>query len=258
MLPALGFKQIHAPGAAPRRLPGRLRSFARDERGATAMVFAFAAMPMMIAIGAGVDLARLTQKRSDLQQATDFTALALAKDITANGGTATSTVAAKYLLATNRDPVATIVSGYPTTNTQTGEICVQARTTVPTVVMSIIGIQTMPTSATACANVALGNYEVALVLDNTGSMANQASGGTKIAALQAAAPVREFHVQLSLAGAAHQDVAGALRHQRQVGHDLRHLSVHGQVRDVVLGLEEPRVSGERHHRGVAFRPVQPA
>lgn len=185
-------KQIAGPGhdAASRRLSRRLRRFLANERGATAMVFAFAAMPMMIAIGAGVDLARLTQKRSDLQQATDFTALALAKDITNSGGTASSATAAKYLLATNRDPAASIVTGYPTTNTQTGEICVQARTTVPTVVMSIVGIQTMPTSATACANVALGNYEVALVLDNTGSMANQASGGTKIAALQAAA--RQF------------------------------------------------------------------
>jgi Flp pilus assembly protein TadG len=183
-------QQIAGPDAAPPSHAGRLRRFIGDARGATAMVFAFAVMPMMIAIGAGVDLARLTQKRSDLQQATDFTALALAKDITNNGGTATATVASKYLLATNRDSAASIVSGYPTTNTQTGEICVQARTTVPTVVMSIVGIQTMPTSATACANVALGNYEVALVLDNTGSMANQASGGTKIAALQAAA--RQF------------------------------------------------------------------
>ncbi len=185
-------KQIASsgPNAALWRLSRRLRRFLANERGATAVIFAFAFMPMMIFAGAVVDLARLTQKRSDLQQAADFTALALAKDITNNGGVATATVASKYLFATNRDPAASLVSGYPTTNTQTGEICVQARTNVPTIVMSIVGIASLQTSASACANIALGTYEIALVLDNTGSMANAASGGTKIAALQTAA--RQF------------------------------------------------------------------
>jgi Flp pilus assembly protein TadG len=167
---------------------GLASGFARDERGATAMIFAVSVIPLFVASGVAFDLAHLNQRRSDLQQSMDFVALSLAKDLQGNpNATPTSTTASRYLLAVNRDLSAAMAAGYPTYNSTTGEICVKAQTVVATAIMSVVGVATMPTSASSCANVAAGTYEVALVLDNTGSMSSSVPGGTKLSALQAAA-----------------------------------------------------------------------
>ncbi|MDB5651003.1 MAG: hypothetical protein JWL62_2523 [Hyphomicrobiales bacterium] len=166
----------------------RVAAFLRDQRGNVATIFGVAMFPMLLFAGAAVDLARLNEKRSDLQQAVDLITLSLAKDVAAGSGQDAAYQAARtYLTAISRDPSATIVNTSPTINTTTGEVCVAAATVVPTVFMSLVQIATIPTSASSCAALAQGTYEIALVLDTTGSMAQQATGGAKIDALKSAA-----------------------------------------------------------------------
>ena len=166
----------------------RSRSFVRDESGNSAIVFGLTLMPILVLGGASVDLARLNEKRSDLQQAVDLVTLAMAKDLASGQGAASPADQARRIFSgVSRDPEARLTEGSPTINTTTGEVCVSATTTVPTAIMSLVQIMTMPTSASGCAAVAQGTYEVALVLDTTGSMAQEAVGGAKIDALKTAA-----------------------------------------------------------------------
>jgi Flp pilus assembly protein TadG len=166
----------------------RAAAFRDDTRGNIAVIFGVTFLPVLLISGAAVDLARLSEKRSDLQQAVDLITLSLAKDVAAGSGQSAAYLSARrYLAAINRDPEARIIETSPTINTTTGEVCVTATTTVATAFMSLAQITTMPTSASGCAAVAQGTYEVALVLDTTGSMALQATGGAKIDALKSAA-----------------------------------------------------------------------
>lgn len=166
----------------------RIASFRRDQQGNTAVIFGLTLVPILVLGGASVDLARLNEKRSELQQAVDHVTLALAKNLAAGETAAAQSDKARALLAgVSRDPQAQVAANYPAINMTTGEVCLTATTTVPTAIMSLVQIMTMPTSASGCAAVAQGTYEVALVLDNTGSMAQQATGGAKIDALKTAA-----------------------------------------------------------------------
>jgi Flp pilus assembly protein TadG len=54
----------------------RSRRFAADQGGAVAIMFAFALLPLMLAVGAGVDYSRVSQAQADLQSAADAAALA--------------------------------------------------------------------------------------------------------------------------------------------------------------------------------------
>ena len=164
---------------------------ARDERGNSAIIFGLSLVPMLVLAGATVDLARLNETRSNLQQAVDLVTLAVAKDMSAGGNGANNyspaTAARQYFTGVSRDPEAQLTQTSPTINSTTGEICVAATTTIPTAFMSLVHIMTMSTSASGCAAVAQGTFEIALVLDTTGSMAQQATGGAKIDALKSAA-----------------------------------------------------------------------
>ncbi len=61
--------------AVLRRILGTLARGAGDRRGSVAIVFAAAVVPLLIAVGAGVDFARLSAGRSALQRAVDNAAL---------------------------------------------------------------------------------------------------------------------------------------------------------------------------------------
>lgn len=173
---------------AVEKLIRNLRRCSSDEGGNSGIIFGLTLVPILVFVGATVDLARLSEKRSNLQQSVDLISLALAKDLSAGTTQAGAYDAARaYLGAVNTDPAARIADGSPTIDTQSGEVCVSALTDVPTAFMSLVHITSMPTSASGCAAVAQGTFEIALVLDTTGSMASQATGGTKIDALKRAA-----------------------------------------------------------------------
>lgn len=164
-------------------------AFAECERGNVAVIFGLSFVPLVLMLGAGVDYGRLVITRSNLQQATDAAVLAVARNIT---GTTTEQQAQSkaqvYLLTNVHGAVASVtkatISGSPLT------LCIDTRAQLATTIMRIANFESMTTQATACAQApggVSGTYEIALVLDNSGSMTRKSANVTKMKALQDAA-----------------------------------------------------------------------
>jgi len=151
--------------------------FARAEEGNIAVLFAIAAVPILSFVGAAIDYTRANSARSSMQAALDSTALMLAKDL--SDGTITSsqinTKASAYFTAlyTNTDARSVTVSATYTASTPQGStIVVNGSGNVPTDFMKIAGYPQIgfnSSSTSAWGNVRM---RVALVLDVTGSMAD--------------------------------------------------------------------------------------
>ena len=161
------------------------RRFGASQEGQVALTFALAFLPALLMVGAAVDYGRAVAQRSNLQQATDATVLAIAH----NGLTSASTVAtltpptSTYL--NGLMPGVTLKSGGLTLSAGNTKLCIATTLTVPTAIMSIANITSLSVGASACAQPpSSSTFEVALALDNSGSMAESAGGATKIAALK--------------------------------------------------------------------------
>ena len=171
-------------------IAAKARAFVRSKRGNVAMMFAIAMVPMVLAAGAGLDFARAMLVRQQMSGALDAAALAVGST---SGLTQTSAqaLAQKYFDANYTvdktafgTPTVTIpASGY----NSGGSVVLTATTPMPTILMKLAGITTMPVSTSSTVVWGQTKLWVGLVLDNTGSM-NQTDGtGTsKISALQTA------------------------------------------------------------------------
>lgn len=162
--------------------------FAGANQGNIAVLFAIAAVPIISFVGAAIDYTRANAARSAMQAALDSTALMLGKDLT--DGTITtsqiSTKATDYFTAlyTNSDAKSVSVTATYTAAAGNGStILLSGSGKVNTDFMKVAGFPSLnfDTNSTA----AWGNVRmrVAMVLDNTGSMADDG----KMPAMQTAA-----------------------------------------------------------------------
>jgi Flp pilus assembly protein TadG len=155
--------------------------FSRNRRGSVASISAIALIPIVIAAGAALDVSRATIGRGKLQDALDATALALAHLPAGTSQDALQTKGQAWLEAN----LAGAEIGRPinlTVTPGTGRLVLDADAQVPTVISSLAGISNVPVKAHTEINWGLSHVEIALVLDNTGSMA-----GTKLTTLKSAA-----------------------------------------------------------------------
>lgn len=189
--------------------PGRglLARFARDTRGGFATMLAVAAIPLIAMAGVGVDVARVLSARTDLQASTDNAALALARapfsGQTTNSGasgacpggapsnsnaapTSFQTQACNWVLTNfNRSDASNLVV---TPTSSASQVAVGGAVDVTTTLSGIIGVRTIHVAVNSVVNRSLTQVELALVLDNTGSMnESDGSGSTKDATLKSAA-----------------------------------------------------------------------
>ncbi|GAC1328530.1 MAG: pilus assembly protein [Beijerinckiaceae bacterium] len=174
------------------RLNASACRFGTDRRGQVAMTFALAAVPLMLASGAAIDFARIATKHSSLQQATDAAVLTATKSVTPSTTSSdVQTIAQNQISTVMSDSGATVTTASLSSDRAT--VCISTQETVTLSVMQMFGYSSKVTSVSACAATPGSNnpnatYEIALVLDNTGSMNESAPGSsTKIAALQNAA-----------------------------------------------------------------------
>lgn len=175
------------------RLNGRFRSLLRNQDGSVATIFAVALVPVVIAAGIGVDISRASSSRSNLQDALDATALALAH-LPVN--TPQAAVDAKALTWLNANLSDTNIQGVKITTTLTqGQIVLNADAKIRTTLTAIAGVQEVPIAVHSTVKWGSGKVEVALVLDNTGSMA-----GTKLTRLKEAADDLVEALESSVAG----------------------------------------------------------
>lgn len=171
--------------------------FLQDRRGAIAPMFAVALVPLVAITGAAVDYSRANSVRSSMQAALDAAALALSKDVTGLNSSQINQKANDYFLANFNRPEASSVSVSATYTTNPSTLIVNGSGSIQTKFMSLLGVSTMNINSSATVTWGMTRLRVALVLDNTGSMASS----NKMPALKTAAT----NLLAQLQGAASQN-----------------------------------------------------
>jgi len=122
----------------------KLTAILGDKRGGVAMTFGLVFLPAMLVAGAAVDYSRSAAQWSNLQQATDATALTTAHSYLTSTSTSASlqTFAQAYISGLMNGAQITGVT-ISQNNTQ---VCVATSMIVPTVFMKIVRINTVTVS----------------------------------------------------------------------------------------------------------------
>jgi Flp pilus assembly protein TadG len=160
-----------------------LTRFWKDRQGNVAPMLGIAIIPLIGFVGAAVDYSRANATRTAFQSALDSTALMLSKNAALQTSGALQTEATNTFNAlftgTNAQNV-TVTTSY--SSILGSQLVVSGSATVKTDFLSVLGIDQIDISASATSTWGNSRLRVALVLDNTGSMAQ--SG--KITALKTA------------------------------------------------------------------------
>ncbi len=157
-----------------------LTGFARNARGNIAIMFGLTMIPLLVAIGVVVDYNRASSVQDKLGQALDSAALAVGSSIETD--TDILEQIARMYFEANYPELAQEVGGSLNVSITNSTISISASADVPTVLVRIVGINTVPVSASSEVTKEMTGTEVVLVLDNTGSMGS----GNKIGALKLA------------------------------------------------------------------------
>lgn len=164
------------------RLSACAARLARDQRGNTLALIAAALIPVLAAIGGGVDISRAYLAQSRLQQAVDSAALAGRRSRIGTSMTEATEAATKFL--TFNFPQSSYGANpshwtSSITGPDNSSVRVEAATKIPTTIMRLFGIQTVDIGAVSIARQNWINTDIVLVLDTTGSMADTPSGDTQ-------------------------------------------------------------------------------
>lgn len=181
-------KQSNQPMGAVEKVRAAKQRFASDRKGTVAMIFTFALLPIVGAVGLAVDYSRAISVRGQLQAAVDGAAMAGA--VSKNTTPAARETAANNTFDAN---VANAKHGATFTRSATpgaGQFSFNATATVRTLFMQLVtGTTDLTIDAASTVNFGGKNLELAIVLDTTGSMNDSVGNGqTKLDALKAAVP----------------------------------------------------------------------
>lgn len=152
-----------------------LRRFQSDERGAFIVIFGLLAIVLVATAGAVVDFTTIEQARARAQDALDSAALGLQPRIFDDGITeeALRSDAEDLLIERLADNRVTAGVDSVVMNPVDGTLRLNANITVPTAFVSLIGFNEVTARVVSEATRKRLNVEVAMVLDNSGSMAQQ-------------------------------------------------------------------------------------
>jgi Flp pilus assembly protein TadG len=171
---------IHEENAVmPGTLKRALGRFRRNIDATVAIVFALAAVPILTMVGVSIDYAMAARDRAALQEAFDAAALAGSKATVR--GEAAARQEAIDLVAANLPSRLRNIAPEITINGATMTVRTAAPHLTQTGLLRVIGVSDIGVTAASVATAAVSDLDVALVLDNTGSMAGQ-----KITELKAA------------------------------------------------------------------------
>jgi Flp pilus assembly pilin Flp len=153
--------------------------FGRDERGVFAVLFGLMAIVLIALGGAVVDYVSLEQARNRGQLALDAAALALQPEIFDDTLTTEDIRIRARDLVVNRigDDRITITVGTPVINTDLGSLFFTADMTVPTIFVSLVGVQSLPARIQSEVRRGSLDVEVAVAVDITGSMNDRVPTG---------------------------------------------------------------------------------
>jgi Flp pilus assembly protein TadG len=159
----------------------RIRSFRESERGNFSMMFALALVPLLGMVGAAIDYAHYSEVRSRLANALDGGLLAVGAQPDMTDEEA-FTIVNNWLAANIGDKDSGDWKLDSVMLNDDGTITGALSASVDTTLARVLGVDQLPINVTSEAIRSLGKVEVALVLDNTGSMK-----GTKLTKLKEAA-----------------------------------------------------------------------
>lgn len=168
---------------------GGFTALTRDTRG---NVLPLAAIGMLLSaalVGGGIDMSRAYRVQNRLQSACDAGVLAGRRAVGSNGfNQAAQTQAGNYFKTNFNDSSLETTNTVftPSTNDNGQTIKGAATTRLNLAVMKIFGFQRFDLSVNCQASMGVGNSDVIMVLDTTGSMGWALGSSTRIAALQTA------------------------------------------------------------------------
>src|SRR5215470_619735 len=164
MTPAFVFNSLHR----------RVRTFRHAKAGNVILTFALSFIPMVGMVGAAVDYSRGNSAKAAMQQAIDATGLILSKDASTMLQTALNDKATNiFKTLVNRPEIVNIVVTPVLSNPSEGSFLLQIAATgmVDTTFTKILGKDHLDLSVNTEIRWGMKKLELALVLDNTGSMA---------------------------------------------------------------------------------------
>ncbi|WEX11223.1 VWA domain-containing protein [Chelativorans sp. AA-79] len=148
-----------------KKLRETLAAFGRDRRGNFAMMMAFSAVPLIGAVGLAIDYANMSRIHTELQNALDSAVLAVAQRGDNISDTEARTIAASFLTGN----LAHSFTNMHVTRNGTS-VTLTAEAPAPLSFGGIFGWNEANIAASSTADMAFAHYEIALVLDTTGSM----------------------------------------------------------------------------------------
>ena len=131
-------------------------------------------VPLLLAVGLSVDYVNISRVKSELQQSIDSAALAVAREGDGITQAQANAIAANFMRENFRFPHST-----PTVTISGADVLVRSSAVVPINFGGLFGVPTVTIGSDASTTISYANYEIALALDTTGSMA-----GGKLAALK--------------------------------------------------------------------------
>jgi Flp pilus assembly protein TadG len=147
-----------------------VKRFADDKRGAVAIMFALALLPLTLGVGAAVDYSRASLVRADLQSATDAAILSIGRSAIETGSTDVTAEARKAFDAGFKRTDGTTVTSFTVVRSG-ATLTVEVDARVPLAFAGILKQDGLTMKAKAEVQLGTTDIEVALVVDNTGSMA---------------------------------------------------------------------------------------
>ena len=157
---------------------GLIKRFGRDESGVFAVLFGLMAIILIALGGSVVDYVRLEQTRNRAQVALDAAALALQPEIFKVPVNQASIKANAQALMIERiaDPVVAAAIETITIDVANGSLFFEAKIAVPTIFVQLVGVPQMTARIHSEATRKKLSIEVAMVLDNSGSMKETGTG----------------------------------------------------------------------------------
>ncbi|HWM60783.1 MAG TPA: pilus assembly protein TadG-related protein [Rhizomicrobium sp.] len=159
-------------GTKMKLIAAKARAFLREKRGNVAMIFAISIIPLTLAAGAGLDFARAMLVRQQMAEALDAAALAVGSTAGLDQEHAKTMAQAYFDANYTVDKIAfgsPVVQPFTYTNAD-GAVTIIVNDAMPTMLMQLAGIISMPVSASSTVVWGQTKLWVGLVLDNSGSM----------------------------------------------------------------------------------------
>lgn len=161
----------------------RLRALRSDERGNVLVMFGFALVPVIGLTGATIDYSRATSARQVLNAAVDSAALMAARDASKLSDTEVRSRIDKWITSNLHGDSAKGFTGATTVIDRTARtIAIEAQLSIDTSLTRVIGHDALTIKSKSHSTWGTNTIELALALDNTGSM----SSSGKMTALKTA------------------------------------------------------------------------